>query len=158
MDARNPPKIFLTTRGARGASNWGQLGASFLKICILGIFGDIPSNLSWDRANKPILTKNILFLTPQWLGEGRDQGGLFRGLKGGFGPSLESLKFFSVFFTKFVLRGVKTNFIFHGLLFIFLGGQGWGAKGLGVNKEGQLESFSFKLELIQTYLDDFYYQ
>ena len=120
------PKNFCP-QGDQG--NWGKLGASFLKICILGIFGDIPSNLSWDRANKPILTKNILFLTPQWLGEGRDQGGLFRGLKGGFGPSLESLKFFSVFFTKFVLRGVKTNFILHELLFYSpwgLGLRGWG--------------------------------
>ena len=33
-------------RGARRASYWGSWGASFLKICILGIFGDISSKLS----------------------------------------------------------------------------------------------------------------
>ena len=40
-------------------------------------------------------------------------------------------------------------------------GQGWrtwGAKGLEFSKEGQLELFFFKLELRQTYLEDFFYQ
>ena len=33
-------------RGTGGQVNGGHRGASFLKICILGIFGDISSNLS----------------------------------------------------------------------------------------------------------------
>ena len=31
----------------------GSRGGSFLKICILGIFDNIASNLSWDRCQKP---------------------------------------------------------------------------------------------------------
>ena len=47
--------FFLTPRGARGANNkgGGSRGASFPKIWILGIFGDISSNFSWDRCQKP---------------------------------------------------------------------------------------------------------
>ena len=39
--------------GAGGQVKGGARGASFLKICILGIFGDISSNLSLDRCQKP---------------------------------------------------------------------------------------------------------
>ena len=39
--------------GPGGQSKRGARGASFLKICILGIFGDISSNLSYDRCQKP---------------------------------------------------------------------------------------------------------
>ena len=40
--------------GTGGQVNWGHGGgASFLKICILGIFGDISSNLSEGRCQKP---------------------------------------------------------------------------------------------------------
>ena len=39
--------------GTGGQVNGGHGGASFLKICILGIFGDISSNLSLDRCQKP---------------------------------------------------------------------------------------------------------
>ena len=53
IDARNLPKNFLIPKGDRGDSKRGtSRGASFLKICILGIFGDISSNLSWDRFQK----------------------------------------------------------------------------------------------------------
>ena len=46
-------KFFLTSRGARGASKrGGHKGDSFCKIYILGIFGDISSNLSLDRCQK----------------------------------------------------------------------------------------------------------
>jgi len=48
IDARNLQKNFLTPRGARG-----DRGDSFLIIYILGIFGDISSNLSLDRCQKP---------------------------------------------------------------------------------------------------------
>ena len=55
----------MTPKGARGASNQGGTvrgrGASFLKICILGIFGDILSNLSLDRCQK----HPKKFLTPR---------------------------------------------------------------------------------------------
>ena len=47
--------------GPGGRVNGGSRGASFLKICILGIFGDISSNLSWDRCQKPPKT----FFDPQ---------------------------------------------------------------------------------------------
>ena len=50
----------LTPGGPGGLVNRGQLGASFLKICILGIFGDISSNLSSERCQKP----PKFFLTP----------------------------------------------------------------------------------------------
>ena len=46
IDARNLQKKVLTPKGARGRVIRGARGASFLKICILGIFGDISSNLS----------------------------------------------------------------------------------------------------------------
>ena len=57
IDARNLPKKMLIPRGGdskRGTSR----GANFLKICILGVFGDISSNLRWDRCQKP--PKNVL--------------------------------------------------------------------------------------------------
>ena len=48
--------FFLTPRGAKGGEysggTVGGRGASFLKICILGVFGDILSNLSLDRCQK----------------------------------------------------------------------------------------------------------
>ena len=45
----------LGTPGGPGGQVIGGTarGASFLKICILGIFGDIFSNLSLDRCQKP---------------------------------------------------------------------------------------------------------
>ena len=47
-------KILWLPGGARGDSNQGDsLGASFLKIYILGIFGGISSNFSLDRCQKP---------------------------------------------------------------------------------------------------------
>ena len=47
-------KIFEPQGGqARGRVNRGSRGASFPKICILGIFGDISSNLIQDRKQKP---------------------------------------------------------------------------------------------------------
>ena len=46
-------KKFCPPGGPGGRVNGGSRGASFLKICILGIFGDISSNLSWDRCQKP---------------------------------------------------------------------------------------------------------
>ena len=59
------------------------------------------------------------------------------------------MRIFSVFallFTKFVSRGVKTNFTFHGIPFYSpLGpraGAG-GAKGLEVSKDGQLKLFFY---------------
>ena len=39
--------------GPGGQVNGGHGGASFLKICILDIFGNISSNLSLDRCQKP---------------------------------------------------------------------------------------------------------
>ena len=53
----NLPKILLTPRGVRGDSNQGESwggggGGSFLKICILVIFGNISSNLTLDRCQK----------------------------------------------------------------------------------------------------------
>ena len=47
--------------GPGGQVNGGHGGASFLKICILDIFGNISSNLSLDRCQKH--HKN--FLTPR---------------------------------------------------------------------------------------------
>ena len=44
IDARNLPTFLLTLPGIRG--DRGDRGDSFLKIYILGIFGDISSNLS----------------------------------------------------------------------------------------------------------------
>ena len=56
IDARNIPKILLNPRRARGdrgdRGNRGDRGDSFLKIYILGIFGNISSNLSLDRCQK----------------------------------------------------------------------------------------------------------
>ena len=47
-------KIFLTPRGDRGDRGpGGARGDSFLKIYILCNFGDISSNLSCDRCQKP---------------------------------------------------------------------------------------------------------
>ena len=48
------PKNCITPRGVRGDSNQGESwgGASFLKICLLDIFGNISSNLSLDRRQK----------------------------------------------------------------------------------------------------------
>ena len=44
----------MTPKEARGArGDKGDRGDSFLKIYILGIFGDISSNLSLDRCQKP---------------------------------------------------------------------------------------------------------
>ena len=51
VDARNLSKNFLTPRGARGGASkrgGGHKGDSFLKICSLGIFGDIASNLTFN--------------------------------------------------------------------------------------------------------------
>ena len=45
-------QYFRTPRGARGASKRRAMGASFLRICILGIFGNISSHLSLDRCQK----------------------------------------------------------------------------------------------------------
>ena len=41
IDARSLPKFFLTPRGASKREGAGAAGDSFLKICILSIFGDI---------------------------------------------------------------------------------------------------------------------
>ena len=41
-------KYFGTPGGDRGASKRGAMGASFLKICIFGIFGDISSNFELE--------------------------------------------------------------------------------------------------------------
>ena len=47
------PNFFVSQGGQGGASNRGtDRGASFLQICILGIFGDISSNFSWDRCQR----------------------------------------------------------------------------------------------------------
>ena len=48
------PKNCITPRGVREDSNQGESwgGASFLKICLLDIFGNISSNLSLDRCQK----------------------------------------------------------------------------------------------------------
>ena len=47
---QKPPKNFFDPQGGQGGQggtvNRTSRGASFLKICILGIFGDISSNLS----------------------------------------------------------------------------------------------------------------
>ena len=77
IDTRSLPKNFLDprgARGARGASNQGSRGASFLKICLLGIFGNISSNLSWDRWQTP----PNFFLLPGGLG-GQVNRGQLRG-------------------------------------------------------------------------------
>ena len=55
------PKFFWPPGGTGGQVNGGSKGASFLKICILCIFGDISSNLSWDRCQKPLR----IFFDPQ---------------------------------------------------------------------------------------------
>ena len=59
-------KNFWPPGGPGGQVIGGSWGASFLKIYIIGIFGDISSNLTWDRCQKP--PKN--FFDPQG-----DQGG-----------------------------------------------------------------------------------
>ena len=48
VDARNLLNFFWSPGGPHRAR-----GDSFLKICILGIFGDISSHLSWYRCQKP---------------------------------------------------------------------------------------------------------
>ena len=77
-------------------------------------------------ASEPDVMLNIFFLKPGVSGG----GGLFRCLsKGGHLPIFIIFYDFAGFFTKFVLRGVKTNFILHELLFYSpwgLGLRGWG--------------------------------
>ena len=53
VDARTLPKVFCPPGGTGGTVNGTLRGDSFLKICIFGIFGDISSNLSWNRCQKP---------------------------------------------------------------------------------------------------------
>ena len=61
--------------GGRVIGGTDSRGASFLKICILGIFGDIFSNLSRDRCQKP--PKKVL--TPRGARGASIQGGQLGG-------------------------------------------------------------------------------
>ena len=53
---QKPPQKIFDSKGGQGGEYLGGTvggrGASFLKICILDIFGDISSNLSLDRCQK----------------------------------------------------------------------------------------------------------
>ena len=66
--------FFWSPGGPGGHVKGGSRGDSFLKICILGIFGDFSSNLSWDRCQKP--PKKIFDLQG-------GQGGEYTGAAGG---------------------------------------------------------------------------
>ena len=62
--------------GPGGQVNGGHGGASFLKICILDIFGNISSNLSLDRCQKP---PKIFFVSQGARGAREARGASNRG-------------------------------------------------------------------------------
>ena len=70
----------------------------------------------------------FFFLAPQWRRDGvRGGGGLFRDLKGGICPSLESLKFLQLFFHQICVERGKNEFHLSWTTFLFpLGARVWG--------------------------------